>query len=319
MIFQKTGARFSGSRSRPDRFSVDMDCLVIGGGPAGLTAAIYLARFNRSVAVIDGGESRARLIPRTRNYPGFPDGVAGEQLLERLREQAGKYGVTHIAGTVERLHKTGDIFTAHWGGRQLAAGGVILGTGLIDKSPPIPRLGEAVCKGLVRYCPICDGFEVSGKRVAVLGHAADACGKALFLRTYTTDVTLLTLDGSSPAKTARAELDAAGVIRPVSAVKSIAQRDSSIVASLADGKQLTFDTLYPVLGCKVRSELATRLGAAHDDVGCLRVDQHQQTSVEGLYAVGDVASDLHQIAVGAGHAAVAAAHLHHALPRNLRA
>ena len=73
-----------------------MDCLVIGGGPAGLTAAVYLARFRRDVAVIDSGESRARLIPKSHNYPGFADGIGGQQLLELLREQADGYGVARV-------------------------------------------------------------------------------------------------------------------------------------------------------------------------------------------------------------------------------
>jgi thioredoxin reductase (NADPH) len=295
-----------------------MDCIIIGGGPAGLTAAVYLARFHRNVVLIDCEESRARLIPTTHNYPGFPDGITGARLLERLREQASKYGVTQISGRVERLHKTGDIFTAHWGRHQVAARGVILATGLVDKHPPIGQLPEAVHKGLVRYCPVCDGYEVSGQRVAVLGPAAEACGKALFMRSFTSAVTLLTLDGSTPDERACAELNEAGINRPAAKVVSLEQGPSLIVASLADGTKMIFDTLYPVLGCEVRSGLATSLGAARDRVGCLTVDQHQQTTVEGLYAIGDVASDLHQIAVGAGHAAVAAAHLHHALPRNLR-
>jgi pyruvate/2-oxoglutarate dehydrogenase complex dihydrolipoamide dehydrogenase (E3) component len=212
-----------------------MDCLIIGGGPAGLTAAVYLARFRRKVVVIDRGESRARLIPRTHNYPGFPDGITGEQLLERLREQAGKYGVTLMSGRVERLDRTGDVFTASWAGGQFTARGIILATGLIDKCPPIDRLEEAVHKGLVRYCPVCDGYEVSGQRVAVLGPAAEACGKALFMRTFTQSVTLLTLDGSMPDETACTELNEAGVIRPESKVVSIEQGPNSVIASLADG------------------------------------------------------------------------------------
>jgi thioredoxin reductase (NADPH) len=296
-----------------------MDCLIIGGGPAGLTTAVYLARFRRNVALIDNGESRAGLIPATHNYPGFPNGISGEVFLERLRQQASRYGVRQLRGLVERLEKTGNAFIAHWAGRQLAARSVVLATGLVDRCPPILNVREAVHTGLVRYCPVCDGFEVSGKRVAVLGPAGSAYREALFLRTFTRSVTMLTVDGSTPGDVACTELDEAGVIRPRSPVKSIIQRDQTIAASLAGGDEMIFDTLYPVLGCNVRSELATGIGAAHDPVGCLTVDRYQRTTVAGLYAVGDVASDLHQIAVGARHAAIAAAHLHRELPRNLMA
>jgi thioredoxin reductase (NADPH) len=150
------------------------------------------------------------------------------------------------------------------------------------------------------------------------GHAADACGKALFLRSYSKSVTLLTLDGSTPKEDACAELREAGIARPATSVASIDHGSDGVIVMLESGEQLTFDTLYPVLGCDVRSQLAMALGAKHSDIGTLLVDVHQRTSVVGLYAVGDVVSDLHQIAVGTGHAAVAATHLHHTLPRNLK-
>jgi thioredoxin reductase (NADPH) len=295
-----------------------MDCLIIGGGPAGLTAAIYLARFKRQVALIDAGDSRARLIPKSHNYPGFTDGVTGERLLELLRQQADTYGVMRIEGRVERLDKTDNGFSAHWDGRQLAAKRVIVATGLIDKCPPVPRLRQAIAEGLVRYCPICDGFEASGQRIAILGHAEEAFGKAIFLRTYSDAVTLLTLDGSKPDEKARSELDQAAIVRPSASVSSIEHGQGILTVRLTDGGVLHFDTLYPVLGCEVRSELATALGVPQNEVSCLIVDKYQETAVPGLYAIGDVVSDLHQIAVGIGHAAVAATHLHRQLPPNLK-
>jgi thioredoxin reductase (NADPH) len=152
----------------------------------------------------------------------------------------------------------------------------------------------------------------------VFGHAAEACGKALFLRIYSNAVTLLTPDGSSPDASACAELDNAGVIRSLSAVASFEHTQGTIIATLTSGEQMTFDTLYPVLGCEVRSGLGSALGAARNETGYLLVDQYQQSTIKGLYAIGDVVSDLHQIAVAAGHAAVAATHVHHELPRNFR-
>ena len=295
-----------------------MDCIVIGGGPAGLTAAIYLARYRRKVAVIDSGESRARLIPKTRNYPGFADGITGERLLQVLRTQAENYGVNLVEARVEQLQKAGNRFTLQFAARQLSTARVIMATGLVDRHPPIPRLNKAIAEGLVRYCPICDGFEASDLRIAVLGHAPDACGKALFLRSYSKSVTLLTLNDSTPEREACAELAAAGVTFPAARVSCIDRASRVIRITLASGQRMEFDALYPVLGCDVRSTLATALGAAQNRIGCLVVDQHQETDVAGLYAIGDVVSDLHQIAVGTGHAAVAATHLHHALQRNLR-
>lgn len=292
-----------------------MDCLIIGGGPAGLTAAIYLARFKRKAVVVDSGTSRARLIPKTHNYPGFADGISGRDLVERLRAQALSYGIQLIEGEVSRLERTTEGFEASEGDRRIKASRVILATGLIDQPPAVSGLRETIARGLIRYCPICDGFEASGQRIAVLGRAEDACGKALFLRTYTKTVTLLSLDGRPPSDASCAELERAGIVRPTSAVASI-ETNERLSVTLASGEIIAFDTLYPVLGCDVRSQLAAGVGAACNEVGCLIVDPHQQTSVPGIYAVGDVVSDLHQITVGTGHAAIAATHLHRALPRN---
>jgi len=295
-----------------------MDCIVIGGGPAGLTAGIYLRRFRRKVAVVDNRSSRARLIPKTHNYPGFAEGVSGSQLLERLGAQAEAYGVSLIVGDVKRLRRAGGRFEVHLSDRELSAARVIIATGLVDKTPATPRLEEAVAAGLVRFCPICDGFEASDLRIAVLGRSSEAYGKALFLRTYSKSITLLALDDSTLEGPIATELEEAGIVRPVAPVASIDHGSGAVTVTLANTECLAFDTLYPVLGCEVRSGLAAALGASHNEIGCLLVDQHQQTSVAGLCAIGDVVSDLHQIAFGTGHATVAAAHLHQTLPRNLK-
>jgi thioredoxin reductase (NADPH) len=134
----------------------------------------------------------------------------------------------------------------------------------------------------------------------------------------TKNVTLLTLDGKTGAEKVCRDLSDAGIRHPTSHVMAFERQDGQMVAVMSDGTHETFDVVYPVLGCDVRSKLGKNLGARHNRIGCLEVDAHQQTTVEGLYAVGDVVSDLHQIAVGTGHAAVAATHIHNNLPRNFR-
>src|SRR4051794_2090690 len=104
------------------------DCIVVGAGPAGLTAAIYLARFHLSVLVIDAGGGRARSIPCTRNMPGFPDGIAGSDLVDRMRAQAVKYGVTIEDGRVDRLDRALDGFVLVCSPRLLSARTVLLAT-----------------------------------------------------------------------------------------------------------------------------------------------------------------------------------------------
>jgi thioredoxin reductase (NADPH) len=296
----------------------NIDALIVGGGPAGLTAAIYLARYRRKVVVVDFSESRAALIPETHNYPGFADGIAGPKLLEALTQQAKTYGVAIIHDRVASLQKAEAGFLATCSQADLLAKRAILATGLVDRNLPIPGLKQAIDHGSVRYCPICDGFEASDWRVCVLGSAEDAAGKALFLRTYSKSVTLLTLDGKAASERVCRDLSEAAIRLPSTHVMAFERQGEQMVAVMNDGTYESFDVIYPVLGCDVRSELGIELGARHNNLGCLEVDAHQQTTLKGLYAVGDVVSDLHQIAVATGHAAVAATHIHNTLPRNFR-
>ena len=138
-----------------------LDCLVIGGGPAGLTAAIYLARFHLDIRVVDAGKSRAGWIPCTHNHAGYPEGISGKELLQRMRSQAQRYGakiVTDRVTKLERDEKSG-LFTATWGSGCVQARTVLLATGVTNRKPPMDEdlHDEALARGLIRYCPICDG------------------------------------------------------------------------------------------------------------------------------------------------------------------
>jgi thioredoxin reductase (NADPH) len=293
-----------------------LDCLIIGGGPAGLTAATYLARFRRDIELIDSGASRAALIPLSHNCPGFPDGIGGPALLERLRAQAQRYGTPIRQGRVDALaRRPQGGFDAVVAGHALAARTVMLATGVVDIEPELPQVEYAVRTGLVRHCPVCDAYEVIDHRIAVLGAGAHALREAVFLRHYTGDVTLLTL--GRPAQLAlaeRAQLAAARIPiieNRIAAVSMEPRRRVALV--LDDGRALKFDTLYSALGTVNRSELALSLGAAVDAARAIVVDHHQQTTVPGLYAIGDIVSQLNQISVAVGHAAIAATAIHNRL------
>lgn len=298
--------------------SGELDALIVGGGPAGLTCAIYLARYRRHVVVVDSGESRAALIPETHNYPGFADGIPGPKLLEVLTSQAKMYGVEIIRNRITQLQAVSDGFEAQCSGAILSAKRAVMASGLVDRDLGDSVLRESVSDGLVRYCPICDGYEATDLRIGILGSANHVGNKALFLRTYSTHVTLLTLDGEDCGEPLARELSEAGIRFLAARVVAFRRQDREMIVSLSDGTTEVFDVIYPVLGCEVRSELGRRLGARHNDTGCLEVDAHQRTNVPGLYAIGDAVSDLHQIAVATGHAAVAATHIHNDLPRNFR-
>jgi thioredoxin reductase (NADPH) len=294
------------------------DCLIVGAGPAGLTAATYLARFRRDIVVVDAGKSRARWIPRSHNVPGFPLGVAGPTLLERLRTQAGEYGVDIVSGCVGRLERDGDGFlaTAEDGARWRART-VILASGIVDVMPAMPGLEDAIERHVVRLCAVCDAYEASDERIAVYAPADDAIDHALFLRTFSRQVTAVPSQPGAPSPAHGAAARNAGIAVLPAAV-SLHHDGQCCVFTLDDGSVHRFDTVYPVLGGDAQSQLAAALGARLDDNRELIVDARQQTSVEGLYAIGDVVSALNQISVAVGHAAVAASDIHHRLPRNFR-
>ena len=295
------------------------DCLIVGGGPAGLAAATYLARFRRSTLVVDSDNSRAALIPKTHNYPAFEDGISGPQLLDKLREQAVQYGAVLRAGCVSRLDRRGEEFVAAMSdATTLRASRVILATGIIDEKPNLPGMREFIYRGRVRFCPICDGYEAKDQHIAVLGAFRQALKKAVFLRTYSRRISILALGEPDPSDEERRLLREAGLDMPRAPVVDLVEEGDDIKAIMADGTSLVPDVLYPAMGCQVRSDLARPLGAAHDETGCLLTSNDQLTSVPGLYAIGDVTTELHQLSVAVGQAAIAATHVHNGLPANYR-
>jgi len=294
-----------------------LDCLIVGGGPAGLTAALYLARFKRRFLVVDSGSPRAAWIPTSHNIPMFADGISGRDLIARARQNLEQYGPCIEAGTVTGLRKQPDRFIAvverqGEGTRQIAARRVLLATGAVDIEPDLPNLPNAVQRGLVRYCPICDGYESRDRKVAVIAYGDHGIGEAVFIaRTYCRDVTLLTLGQHLELDTEQqARLDEHGIKVIEAPVEALDMDGDRIAAMNVNGQEYRFDVLYSALGLKYRSDLALSLGAEHDPKGSLVVDGHCQTSVKGLYAAGDIVRGIDQIVVGMGHAALAATHIH---------
>jgi thioredoxin reductase (NADPH) len=293
-----------------------IDCLVIGAGPAGLAAAIYLGRFRHQFVVIDGGRSRARQIPLSHNFPGFPDGIRGTDLLARMRLQASAYGAAVVSGVINKVEKASEhSFYASSEGEAFLTRSILLATGVVDEQPSLPGLHTAIQRGLLRYCPVCDGFEAIDRRVGVLGRGATGLAEALFLRTYTPHITLLTLGQSVHFTLEQSEQAREAGLRVIEdPIAELALANDGIQAvTMGSAPTYRFDVMYSALGSSPRSELARQLGAAQDDQSCIVVDKHQRTSVDGLYAAGDVVQGLDQITVALGHAAIAACAIHNRL------
>jgi thioredoxin reductase (NADPH) len=287
-----------------------LDCLIIGGGPAGLTAAIYLARFHLDIRVVDAGKSRASWIPCTRNHAGFPDGIKGTELLQRMRDQACKYGAKFETEFVTKLERDDDtgLFTATWGSGSATARSVLLATGVTNRRPPMDEElhDDALARGLVRYCPICDGYEVTDKKVGVIGSDSHGVAEALFIRSYTTDVTLIAPDKALRLKPEEnKKLKEAGIDCVDGPAQAVAIAKDCITVDTAEG-HYTFDTIYPALGSDTHTQLAEMVGADLSKEGCIKVDSHQRTNVPCLYAAGDVVIGLDQISHAMGEGGVAA-------------
>ena len=285
-----------------------LDCLIVGGGPAGLTAAIYLARFHLDILVVDDGNGRAQSIPCTHNHAGFPDGISGKELLSRMREQAQRYGAEIKDGFVTRLDRTDDGFCANWGSGPVTAKRVLLATGVKNRRPPMDEdlHDEALARGLIRYCPVCDGYEVTDKTIGVIGSDSHGVAEAVFIRGFTDKVTMIAPDKALELNEKdQQKMKMAGIECVDGPAQAVAITDGCIVVETAEGTY-TFDSVYPALGSDTHTQLAEQVGARLNQMGCLGVDAHQRTSIPGLYAAGDVVIGLDQISHAMGEGGVAA-------------
>jgi thioredoxin reductase (NADPH) len=284
------------------------DCLIVGAGPAGLTAAIYLARFRLNLVVFDGGQSRARLIPRSQNHAGFPDGIPGAELLSRMRQQAAIYQVGVQSGHVSKIYRDRQGFVAEVDSDVIRSRTVLLATGVTNRRPTMSDAVHdiALARGSLRYCPVCDGYEVTDQRVAVIGTGPRGVKEAQFLRSFTADVTLIAPDTSHDLSADdRGRMAGMGIAVIGGPIRNISLTATGLGFDCAGG-WLDFASVYPALGSQIHSALALGLGAECTDEGCIVVDHHQRTTSTGVYAIGDVVLGLDQISHAMGEAGVAA-------------
>jgi thioredoxin reductase (NADPH) len=294
-----------------------MDCCVIGGGPAGLTAAIFLARFRRDVLLLDSGQSRASWIPRSHNHPAFPGGINGEALLRRMRSQLAEFAAAPISGTATAIRRRSDgQLEVETDDATFVTRYVIFATGTRDRLPAVADAVQHVRQGLIRLCPICDAYELIDRRIAVIGSGASGAGEALFLATYSSDVSLITLGaplGVSPDDEARVR--AAGIAVSTDLVHRITAADLRMQVVFESGECALFDAVYAGLGNDPRTDLARGIGVELSEDGRILTDTKQRTSVPQVYAAGDVVTGLNQIAVAMGQGEIAATDLHNEIRR----
>jgi thioredoxin reductase (NADPH) len=289
---------------------MDADCIVIGGGPSGLHCGTYLSRFLWKAIVLNGARSRASWIPVSHNFPAFPEGITGFELLELLRVQTLEFGTTiKDERAVEVTGEDGN-FSVKTNRSTLTAKKIIFATGVYDIPPDIPNPSHF--KGnTVRHCPICDAYESRGKRTVVFGWDAHAVKVTLWLSRYSMDIALLTTGHASREDIHKWDMDAMdrhGIPLYQGRVAVIEEHGDELGDVVFEDGSRIKDIFrgYSAMGLHPNSEVAAAMGVSVDARGFINVDRKQCTNIPGVYAVGDVAgSDVGQLCVGMAHAVIA--------------
>lgn len=285
------------------------DALVVGGGPAGLSAAIYLARYNRSVIVFDRDHGRSTHHQVNHNYLGFVDGISAVQLRETGKRQLGRYPHATVAHhLVDKMWQEDGTFTAHSQGHTWTGQVVLLATGVLDHYPHF-RDWETYVGTSMFWCITCDGYENRGRDIVVVGHTSLAAAEAMQLHSLTDRIRLLTNSHSFEItdKYLR-RLEGAGIPvihdRIAEAFGSDGHLDHLVTEG---GERIELDALFSIQGATPETRLARDLGVGATRAGYVKVDTEQKTNVPGVYAAGDItAVHSHQVSAAVHEGAQAA-------------
>jgi thioredoxin reductase (NADPH) len=287
----------------------EREVIIIGGGLAGLSAAIYLGRALRDVLIIDAGESLAIWEPEVQNYLGF-EKIDGRELLRRARDQALCYGAEIVREEVEEISRPSNE-SARFGVKakktSFSARRLLLATGVYHLPPKIPAVNECVGKSMF-FCKDCDGYRVQGKPVIIAGANNDAVDYALGILMFTECVVILT-NGEVPRWDSEHDRWLREYEVPVYTEQiTCVDHDQGCIRSvtLAGGQKVSADCLFTTRGDVCHNHLAQQLGAALDKQGQVIVDGEQRTNVPGLYAAGCVTPANCQMIIAAGDGATAA-------------
>ena len=290
------------------------DCVIVGAGPAGLTAALYMARYLRRPLVLHDSAARAARIPESFNVPGHPGGISGADLLTRMTEHAERYGARLVEARIEQASRAEDLFVLRAeDGRTWRSRAVILATGILLHEVDMPHdLHEAAIRaGVLRYCPICDGYEYRDKRIVVVGGDEQGAAEALFMRRFSPHITLVPRLFCELEDQERDQLERAGITvieRPIA--RYAPTSDAMVIYLEGQEKPLSFDLMVPGLGVTPRSELAEQLGVKINHKGCCHEAALFDSGVPGLWVAGDVLEGLDQVSAAIGHGAIAATNAH---------
>ena len=266
------------------------EVLVIGGGPAGLSASLYLARYNRRVGLFDAGQGRSTWHQTAHNYLGFPGGIPTRQLRELGYQQLREYQQVEINNhKVESLEQANGGFIARGQAGEWFGQAVILCTGVVDHYPHFDDWHEYVGRSMF-WCITCDGYACTGNRVVVLGNTKQAASEAMQLQRFSPDITVLTdsHDYAIPPKF-EARLKAANIPIIHDKIAKVQGSNGQLeMIHTMSGAAIPCDQIFSQQGATPQNKLALDLGIKVSASGYIETDVEQQTSVPGVYAAGDV-------------------------------
>ena len=293
-----------------------VEIAIVGGGPAGLSAATWAARYLHSVAVIDNRQPRNWETQKINGYLGLP-GVTPADLRASGRETCRELGVDLIDGAVLRVEHHGDegFVLCLEGGNRVSSERLLLAIGLRDVWPDVPGM-ENIYGANAHVCPDCDGYDSRGKKVVVIGAGRRAVGMALNLTTWTRDIIICT-NGRPPDLDEPEyceKLDALNIPVITDPIVRVCEEESSIhCLMLENGMQLDTDKVFFALAQYPADDLGAQLGCERDDEGHLIIDEHCHTTVEHVYAAGDITPGPQRAITAAAQGAAAALSMHKSL------
>jgi thioredoxin reductase (NADPH) len=279
-------------------------CLIIGAGPAGLSAAIYTARAGMST-VVAGCEPKIAGDYDIDNYFGFPETITGRELIDRGKNQAERFGAKLECQRVLAVHMADDgSFACKTDKTEYTADAIIIAAGVNRVRPGIANIADFEGKG-VSYCVSCDGFFYRGRKVAVVGEGNYAANQALELTNFTSDVSIFT-QGKTPemGNGFADKLAAAGINVSTDKIVSLSGEPALSTAQMADKTSIAIEGLFVAMGQASALDFAKTLGVLSKGA-FIEADHDQKTNIPGVFAAGDCVGHFMQISVAVGEGAKA--------------
>ncbi|MBA9027005.1 NAD(P)/FAD-dependent oxidoreductase [Peribacillus huizhouensis] len=300
-----------------------VDCIIIGGGIAGLQAAIQMGRYKHSVLVIDSNQGRSTITRGYHNILGWPDGISGPKLRSLGKQQAEKYGVSFINDKVITLEKYNNTFTIRTLQKQtFSANTVFLATGLKDRLPDLPNLQQCL-GGSIFICPDCDGYEITDKKTIVFGSGNTVAKMAITLTYWSKQLTIINHDKSEISEENRSKLKALEIPiidEPISEI--VLNKNKELIGFfLHNGDMLKADRGFCGFnGNQINNNLAKQIGVQLNESNHVVVNPRtKETNIKGIFAGGDLISHSEQVTISMGDGSQAAIWMHKQLLGESRA